>query len=138
MAESKTKAGAAKKTVAKKTVAKKAAPKSTVTVTSNRVTGRNPAAKRTVSKKATSSKGFGGGLKAGDVVMVTVDPRENNGSSEAPATVLRVLNVEGENRVNLSVHLDSDHPMNLRNVPVLNKAPKADDGDAPTVFATRR
>lgn len=94
---------------------------------------KKAAAKKTAAKKTT----YGGGLKLGDSLVVHVNPLSNNGSSEAAATVTRVLNVADEDRVNLVAHVDSDRPLNLRNVLVLSKAPKDDDEDVPTVFATR-
>ena len=73
-------------------------------------------------------------LKLGDTVVVTVDPRSNNGSPEAAGTVVRVLDGD-EDRVNLRVLLDGDGNLLLRNVPVLSKRPK--DEDAPKVYAVR-
>lgn len=78
-----------------------------------------------------------GKLKLGETVLVKVNPRQNNGSDEAPATVVRVLDVEDEDRVNLRVHLDGDETLLLRNVEVLSKAPAKDDEDAPTQYALR-
>lgn len=75
-------------------------------------------------------------LKLGEIVLVKVDPLQNNGSDEAPATIVRVLNVEEEDRVNVRVHLDGDETLLLRNVEVLSKKPKADE-DAPVRFAVR-
>lgn len=76
-------------------------------------------------------------LKLGETLLVKVDPRTNNGSSEAAAHVVRVLNVEDEQRVNLRVLLDDPDTRVLRNVPVLAKRPSEDDEDAPFVWAVR-
>jgi hypothetical protein len=79
-------------------------------------------------------------MKLGDTVLVTVDPRSNNGSSEAPGTVVRVLDTEDE-RVNVRVLLDGDGDVLLRNVPVFSEAPAEPDEDdedaepAPSVYA---
>lgn len=62
-------------------------------------------------------------LKLGDTVIVATDPRGNNGADEAPAVVTRVLNVEGEDRVNLRVHLDGEGTLVLRNVLVESSRP---------------
>lgn len=63
--------------------------------------------------------------KVGDVVLVTVDARMNNGSDEAAAVVTRVLDAgDDENRVNLKVLLDGDENLLLRNVVLENRRPK--------------
>lgn len=77
-------------------------------------------------------------LNLGDMVLVTVDPRSNNGSDTAAAQVVRVLDVKDEKRVNLRVLLDGDGNLLLRNVPVLDKEPDEDDEDAPSVYALHR
>lgn len=61
--------------------------------------------------------------RVGDIVLVTVDARSNNGSDEAAAVVTRVL-AGDENRVNLRVFLDGDETLNLRNVVLSGKRPK--------------
>lgn len=103
-------------------------------------TAKKPAAK---SAAKSEKKSGGGDLQLGDIVIVNVEPRSNNGSSEAAATVVRVLDTE-DDRVNLRVLLDGDGDVLLRNVPVLSEAPEEpdeDDEDAepvPSTYALRR
>lgn len=113
------KEAAAKKTSAKKAPAKKAAP-----------------SKASPKQVKASTKGQSK-LKPGTMLMVKVSPKANSDVDMAPAIVTRGLNVVGEDRVNVVAFVDGDYPRNLRNVPVLSKAPKGDDKDAPTVFALR-
>lgn len=75
-------------------------------------------------------------LKKGDNVLVTVHPHQNNGDPEALGLVVRVLDVEDEDRVNVRCLLDGDETLLLRNVPVLSKKDSEAD-DAPSVFALR-
>lgn len=79
----------------------------------------------------------GKGLKRGDTLVVKVDPRSNNGSDEAVGMVLRVLDVEDGDSVNVRVFLDGDSDALLRNVPVLSSEPDEDDEDAPKQYALR-
>lgn len=131
MADSKS--GTAKKTAAKKTSTNKApAKKSAPSKSSTKKTTAKAAPKSVRSSSKGKSK-----INAGEMLMVTVNGGHND-VAMAPAIVTRGLNVVGEERVNVVAFVDGDAPRNLRNVPVLSKAPKANDKDAPTVFATRR
>lgn len=78
-----------------------------------------------------------GDLQLGEMVLVQVNPRQNNGEDRAPGLVVRVLDVEDERRANLRVFLDGEEVLLLRNVQVLDKEPDEDDEDAPTQFAVR-
>lgn len=129
-----TSSGESKEATAKKTASKKSSSSSSSTKKSSaKKAPANKAAPKSVSPSNKGKSKF----KAGDMVMVTV----NGGPSDvdmAPAIVTRGLNVVDGERVNVVAFVDGDAPRNLRNVPVLSKAPKAGDEDAPTVFALRR
>ncbi len=111
----------------KRAPAKKAAPV-------QKKTAAAAPAKKTSTKKASSSNASTK-VSLGDTVFVPVDPRWNNGVVEAPATVVNVLNVKGESRVNLRVHLDSDAELHLRNVLVVGRSSKK-DVDGNVAYAT--
>lgn len=64
----------------------------------------------------------------GRIVLTTVDPRQNNGSSEAPAVITRVWNDE---MVNLKVFLDSGDTLWKTSVKFQDKAPEDDDESLP-------
>jgi hypothetical protein len=74
----------------------------------------------------------------GDRVKVHLDARSNNGSDEAVGFIVAYAEgADGESEtVNLRVLADSDEIPRLTNVPLLSKAPSADDEDVPPVYAT--
>lgn len=63
------------------------------------------------------------GLKVGDAVNVRVNPRENGGSDVAAGLVTKA----GEEKVNVTVFMDSESNQWLRDVTVVKSAPKEDD-----------
>lgn len=56
----------------------------------------------------------------GRIVLTRVDPRQNNGSNEAPAVIVRVWNDES---VNLKVLLDNDSDLWLTSVKLVEEPP---------------
>lgn len=104
----------------KKAAAKKTAP------------AKKAAAKKTTARRSSAKKPS---LNLGDMLLVSVDPRQNNGSNQAAGQVVRVLDTS-DDRVNLRVLLDdTEAPLLMRNVPVLKSAPKGGSTDP---FALRR
>lgn len=118
---------------AKKTAAKKAAPAKKTAA--KKTAPAKKAAAKAPAKKAAAKKPPA--LKSGDTLLVSVDPRQNNGSSEAVGQVIRVLNV-AEERVNLQVLLDDSEGRRLmRNVPVLASRPAKGSDEAGQPYAIR-
>lgn len=96
-----------------------------------------PAKKTTAKKSSSSSQGYVKSskreVKLGDRVIVTVNPILNNGASEAPGDVTRVLE---NGNVNVLVLLDTGERQSLKDVEVASKKPDAgEDGKIPTKVA---
>lgn len=68
----------------------------------------------------TSTKPF-----VGRIVLVTVDPRQNNGSDVAPAVITRVW--AGDDLINAKVLLDGDANLWMTNIPLFKERPEPDD-----------
>jgi hypothetical protein len=67
--------------------------------------------------------------KLGDIVLMRVDPRQNNGAYEAPAMIVNLVEDEesGKTTVSLKVHFDSPEVRNLRGIELLDKKPTGED-----------
>ena len=79
----------------------------------------------------------GSKVSKGDKVLVQVNPAQNNGDSEAVATVVKVMDDgDGNQLVNVKAHCDGDVDLLMRNVPVLT-ASAAKKDDAPQKRAVR-
>lgn len=102
--------------------AKKAAAKKPTTAPKPAAEKKTEPAKKAPAKKAAAKKSSSSSVKLGDRLFVDVDPKYNNGASQAPADVVQVLDVDGDPRVNLRVLLDSDSELYLRNVLVVSRA----------------
>lgn len=75
----------------------------------------------------------------GDMVHTVVDPRMNNGEDVAPAIITRVNKVDGEERLNLRVLLDTGADQRFSNVQFTTTRPSEDDEDvAMTVEGVQR
>lgn len=79
------------------------------------------------------------GILLGDTVHTVVDPRMNNGEDVAPAIVTKVTEVDGEERLNLRVLLDTGADQRFTNVQLVDDRPSAGDEDTPrTVEGVQR
>lgn len=67
-------------------------------------------------------------LVLGDTVFVAVDPRQNNGSDEAPATVTRIWE---NDLVNVRVLTDGPDVLWLTSLKLVDSRPEDDDEDVP-------
>lgn len=77
-------------------------------------------------------------VKVTDVVLVSVDPRQNNGADFAPALVVAVNAAENEGNTSLNVRVfhDGEEVRLVRNVPLLT-AKEAEEDGAPEVYAKK-
>ena len=66
-------------------------------------------------------------MNVGTPVLVTVDPRQNNGEDVAPGLVTKVGEVDGEERLNVRVFMDDGSDQRFTNVRFEKKKPEADD-----------
>ena len=96
------------------------------TPAAKKASAKKTTAKKTTAKKS-SAKKSSSSVKLGDTVFVPVDPRNNNTAAEAPATVVNVLDVEGDQRVNLRVFLDGDSEARMTNVRIGKRNEKVED-----------
>lgn len=69
----------------------------------------------------------------GRIVHAVVDPRINNDDDVAMAFITRVRNVDGEDRVNLRVLLDTGADIRLTNVKVFDSRPDSDETEGQRV-----
>jgi hypothetical protein len=65
----------------------------------------------------------------GRIVLAKVDPRQNNGSDEAPAVIVAV---NDDDTVNLRALLDGDANLWLTKVKLVDERPDDDDEDVET------
>lgn len=66
-------------------------------------------------------------MNVGSPVLVTVDPRQNNGEDVAPGLVTKVSEVDGEERLNVRVFMDDGSDQRFANVRFESDKPEADD-----------
>lgn len=102
-------------------------------------TEAKPAAKKAPAKKSSSSSSSKSSstkkAKIGETVVVTVDPRRNNGASETAGIITRV---HEDGTVNVRALLDTGENQVFHRIELASSKPKSgDDGNVPTKVAFR-